>query len=153
MIILRGQVGAPWGWGTWFQAPGRGTPEPERQSCATYLFFYFSFIFLFLLSNISFYFVSQPQKRAHQHHRGKVVPAFLGNSWCWWKIGDQALQRWLVRIFTSMEMVWMEQSEMLLIQIWKILISDVVALIQPVPEDRTLQALCFFLESTAPVGR
>ena len=23
----------------------------------------------------------------------------------------------------------------------------------PVPEDRTLQALCFFLESTAPVGR
>ena len=47
----------------------------------------------------------------------------------------------------------MEQSEMLLIQIWKILISDVVALIQPVPEDRTLQALCFFLESTAPVGR
>ena len=36
----------------------------------------------------------------------------------------------------------------------KVLISEIVALIQPpVPEDRTLQALCFFLESTAPVGR
>ena len=46
-----------------------------------------------------------------------------------------------------------EQCEMLIQIVRKVLISEIFALIQPVPEDRTLQALCFFLESSAPVGR
>ena len=46
-----------------------------------------------------------------------------------------------------------EQCKTLIQIVRKMLISEIDALIQPVPEDRTLQALCFFLESSAPVGR
>ena len=47
-----------------------------------------------------------------------------------------------------------EQCKTLIQIVRKMLISEIVALVQPpVPEDRTLQALCFFLESSAPVGR